>query len=394
MVCGQPVVYLDHNATTPLRAEVVEAMGETLAATWGNPSSIHAVGRRARAAVEGARQEVAALVGATPEEVVFTSGGTEGNHLAIRGLAVEAARARRASLGGRAPHVVSSPLEHPSVTGALAELRREGFEITLLPCDEQGRLDPAALAEALRAETVLVTLALANHEIGNVYPIRVFAELARARGARFHTDAVQAAGRLPVDFRALGVDALTLSGHKLYGPKGIGAVVLGRPTAAHPLAPGGHQERERRAGTENVAGIVGLGAAARLARAELDETAARIGALRAELERRLLALPGARLHGAPEARVPGTTNVGFAGVDGELVLINLDLEGICVSTGAACTSGTLTPSPVLRALGLSPADAREGVRFSLGRGTTADEVERVGRLLPGILERVRGAAGG
>jgi cysteine desulfurase len=387
-VGSAPAIYFDHNATTPLRPEVRAAMAAALEEAWGNPSSIHGVGRRARAAMEAARAEVAALLDGAVEEVIFTSGGTEGDNLAIRGLAHAAAAARGMAEGA---HVISSPLEHPAVAGALAALGRAGMSITLLPVSASGELDPEDLRRALRPTTVLVTLALANHELGNVYPVAELAAIARAGGALFHSDAVQAAGRIPIDVRALGVDALTLSAHKLHGPKGTGALWVRQGLLPEPLVAGGHQERERRAGTENVPGIVGFGAACRLARPELARTAAQIARLRDALEARLLAIPGARLHGAAGSRVPGTSNVGFAGAAGELLLINLDLEGVCVSTGAACTSGTLEPSPVLLGLGLAPAQAREAVRFSLGGGNTDQEVEQVAGLMPGLVARVRAA---
>src|SRR4051794_14020556 len=324
-------------------------MAAALEHHWGNPSSIHGVGRRARAVVEAARAEVATLIGGASEEIIFTSGGTEGDNLAIRGLAHAAAATRG---GSRAAHVVSSPLEHPAVAGALAALARDGMSITLLPVSASGAIDPEDLRRALRPETVLVTLALANHELGNLYPIGALAAVARAGGALFHCDAVQAVGRVPVDVHALGVDALTLSSHKLHGPKGVGALWVRQGLLPEPLVAGGHQERERRAGTENVPGIVGFGEACRLGRAELAQAGPRVTRLRDELEARLLAIPGARVHGARACRVPGTSNVAFAGAPGELLLINLDLEGVCVSTGAACTSGTLEPSPVLLGLGL------------------------------------------
>jgi cysteine desulfurase len=382
-------IYFDHNATTPLRAEVRAVMEAALAETWGNPSSIHAVGRRARAAIEAARREVAALLGGAEDEIIFTSGGTEGDNLAIRGLARAAAAARAA---GGAAHVISSSLEHPAVAGALAALVGAGMAVTLLPVGSRGEIDPEDLRRAMRPETVLVTLALANHEIGNVYPVQTLAAIARAGGALFHTDAVQAVGRIAVDVRALGVDALTLSGHKLHGPKGVGALWVRQGLLPEPLVAGGHQERERRAGTENVPGIVGLGEASRLARAEVALAGPRLAGLRDRLESLLLEIPGARVHGDREHRVPGTCNVAFAGAPGELLLVNLDLEGVCVSTGAACTSGTLEPSPVLLGLGLEAARAREALRFSLGAENTAEEVERVAALMPLLVARVRGAA--
>jgi len=382
------VIYLDHNATSPLRPGVAGAMARALDELIGNPSSVHAAGRRARAAVEEARASVARLVGAAREEIVFTSGGTEGDNLAIRGLAAAAAaRGRR--------HVVTSALEHPAVTGSMAALAASGFEITRLPAASDGTIAVAELERALRDDTGLVSLAAANHELGNLYPIAAFAAAARARGALFHTDAVQAAGKMPLDFTALGVDAATLSAHKLGGPKAVGAVFVRRGLDLPPLLAGGHQEHERRPGTENVAGIVGFGVACQLVASESADEVRRLGTLRDELERRLLAVPGARRFGAhdPEAaRLPGTTLMGFHGAPGQLVAIGLDLEGICVSTGAACTSGSLEPSPVLRALGLDAKAAGEGVRVSLGWSTTAADVDRLCGCLPAIVERVRAAS--
>jgi cysteine desulfurase len=354
------------------------------AGLWGNPSSVHAVGRRARAAVESARKQVAALVGGDSEEIVFTSGGTEADHLAIRGLAGAAAPGRT--------QVISTRLEHPAVLGALEALAAGGAEVTFLPVGPDGQLDPAALAGALRDDTALVTIAAANHELGNLYPVPALAAAARARGALVHSDAVQAAGRVPLDVRALGVDALSLSAHKLGGPKGVGAVWLRRGVVPRPLLPGGHQERERRGGTENVLGIVGFGEACRLARERLPAQAARAAALRDRLEALLLQIPGARRHGDAGARVPGTANLGFSGAPGELVVIGLDLEGVAVSSGAACTSGTMAPSPVLLALGLPPAQAREAVRFSVGPGNSEADIDRAAALAAAVVARVRAAA--
>ena len=378
-------IYLDHNATTPPAPEVLDAMAAALRDLPGNPSSPHGPGRAARAAIERARAEVAALIGATAEELVFTSGGTEGNDLALRGLL----RGRRAARGGTgtAPlHVVSSPIEHPSVLGALAAAN---VELTLLPVASDGTIDPEALRAALRPDTALVTLALANHELGNVYDLATLVEIAHQGGALFHADAVQAAGKISVDVQALEVDALTLSAHKIHGPKGSGAVFLRRGAPFDPAGRGGHQERERRAGTENVAGIVGFGVAARLAATELSSEGARIASLRERLAARLLAIPDARRHGAPARALPGTLNVGFAGAPGQLVAAALDLEGVAVSTGAACTSGSLDPSPVLLALGLSRQEAVCALRFGLGRGTTPEEIERAAALVGEIVARVR-----
>jgi len=409
------LVYLDHNATTPMRPQVAEAMSRAFTDVPGNPSSVHAWGRRAREAIERARAQVAAFLTVTPEEVVFTSGGTEGDNLAIRGLwAGAAARGRR--------QIVTSALEHPAVLGALDALATgpAPATIAMLPVGTRGEIALGDLQGAIGDQTGLVTLALANHELGNRYPVDRFVEVARGRGALFHTDAVQAAGKLPLNLAALGVDAATVSAHKLGGPKGIGAVFIRRGLDLPPLAVGGHQERERRPGTENVPGIVGFGVACALAAEALaagQAGEARMEELRGMLLAILRDIPGARLLGFADAeaagardragreltggdhpewreqRVPGTVMVAFPGAPGQLVAIGLDLEGVCVSTGAACSSGSLQPSPVLRALGLDLQQAGEGVRFSLGWTTTPADLAHLGAVLPGIVARVRGAAG-
>jgi cysteine desulfurase len=394
------VIYLDHNATTPVRAEVAEAMMRATVDLPGNPSSVHSAGRRARDAVERAREQIARLVGVTREEIVFTSGGTEGDNLAIRGLASgAAARGRR--------HMISSPVEHPAVRGALSALGRSesGIATTILPISEHGEIRIDDLEAALRDDTALVTLSCVNHELGNRYPMGALSAVARSRGALVHTDAVQAAGKIALDLSAWGVDAATLSAHKLGGPKGVGAVFVRRGLDLPPLCLGGHQERERRPGTENVAGIVGFGLACEIAAAGLADETARLAALGRELRRGLSRIAGARFFGAGGAAeglvplddggepggLPGTIMVAFSGAPGQLVAIGLDLEGICVSTGAACSSGSLEPSPVLRALGLPPAEAGEGLRISLGWTTTRFEVDRLLEILPGIVARVREA---
>jgi cysteine desulfurase len=378
-------LYLDHNATSPLRAEVRAAMVAAMESEDGNPSSLHGPGRRARDAVERARREVAHFLGALAEEVVFTSGGTEGDHLCVRGLA----RAGRRARGLAAPRVIACRIEHPAVLGALDELAGEGFAVTWLPVGATGTVSAADLRAALGDDVVLVTLAAANHELGTINPIAELAAAAHERGIPLHTDAVQAAGRLPFDVGAAGVDAATISAHKIGGPKGVGAVFVRRGVDLDPLLPGGHQERERRGGTENVVGIVGLAAACRAA--DPAQTGVRVAALRDRLEARLLAIPGARRHGTGP-RVPGTCNLGFEGAPGHLVLVGLDLEGVAVSTGAACTSGTLAPSPALLALGLPDERAREAVRFSLGPELDEADVDRVAALTAAVVARVRAAA--
>jgi len=375
-------IYLDYNATTPLEPAVRAVMLDVLDSAHGNPSSIHREGREARERVERARRQVAALIGARPDDLVFTSGGTEADALAIHGLY----RAARAA--GRPPRVLVAAIEHPAVLGAAAALASLGAEVVAVPVDPSGRLDLDRLAEALAGGAALVAVALANHEIGARQDIPAVAALAAAAGALVHCDAVQAVGRIDVDVDGLGAATVALSAHKLYGPKGVGALWIRPGTGLAPLFAGGHQERERRPGTENVAGIAGFGAAAALAAAPLGIAArARIAALAAGLEAGLLALPGARVHGAD--RVPGTVHVGFANAPGELVAQALDLAGVAVSTGAACTSGTVAPSPVLLALGQSRAAALEGVRFSLGRPTTDSEIQVLLELMPDILSRIR-----
>jgi len=390
-------IYLDYQATTPVDPRVVEAMLPYLTTEFGNPSSSHAYGRVAAAAVETARARVAALIGANdPEEIVFTSGGTEANALAIRGL-VRAVSSSSPSLSPRSgervgvrgrPHVVTSRLEHPSVAAALAA---EDADVTYVAVDPDGRVTADALRDALRPDTVLVTLALANHELGNVYDIPTLARAAHDAGALFHSDAVQAAGKMAIDLDALGADALTLSAHKLHGPKGVGAAYLRRDVPFTPLSAGGHQERERRAGTENVSGIIGFGVAARLAAADLANAVARVEALRDRLEARLLAISGAHRNGEGARRLPGTLNVGFAGAPGQFVAAALDLEGISVSTGAACTSGSLAPSEVLLALGLSAEEAGRAIRIGIGPENTEEEIDRVATVVEDVVRRVRGA---
>jgi cysteine desulfurase len=384
-------IYLDHNATAPLLPEVRAAMTAAFGDAWANPSSIHAAGRNARSALETARAEVAILLNGSSEEIVFTSGGTEANHLAIRGLG-----RRDGSKPGDRPDppagVLSSRLEHPSVLGALQALQDEGRQLRWLPVGPQGQLRMDHLEAALGGDTALVTLALVNHELGNIYPISDLAARARNAGARFHTDAVQALGRVPVDVAALGVDALTVSAHKIGGPKGVGALWVRRGLALCPLITGGHQERERRAGTENVPGIVGFGEACRLVRRGLADQSRKLAALRDRLEHRLLAIAGARLHGETADRAPGVSNMAFRGASGQLVVIGLDLEGVAASTGAACSSGTLAPSPVLLALGLAPPEAGEAVRLSLGPHNTEEEIDRAAAIVERVVARVRAAA--
>jgi cysteine desulfurase len=372
---------LDHNATTPLDPRVGEAMAQALERLGGNPSSIHAEGRLARDAVERARAEVAALLGVLAAEIVFTSGGTEADVLAIVGAA-------RAAPGPR--RIVTSRLEHPAVHGAAAALAElAGFAVVHVPADGAGRIDPADVARAVGSGATLCSFARANHELGNVYDVAALARAARAAGAVVHCDAVQAAGKLPLAAQDLDADLVAISAHKIHGPKGIGALWVRRGTPLAPLTAGGHQERGLRGGTENVAGIIGFGVAARICRLEAGATWARMTGLRDRLEAAALAIPGSRRHGDADARVPGTTNLGFDGVPGDLLVAALDLEGVAASTGAACTSGSVEASPVLLGLGLPRERAAEGVRLSLGRATTEAEIDRVAALLPTLVARIR-----
>jgi cysteine desulfurase len=376
-------IYFDHNATTPVAPAVAEAMSRVLTEDFGNASSVHHFGQRAKARLDEARSDVGALVGAEPAEIVFTSGGTEADNLALRGAA-EALE----PTGRR--HLIASAIEHEAVLVTLKALARRGWTTTLLPVDATGIVSPDALAAALTDQTAVVSVMHANNEIGTIQPIGALAALAGARGALFHTDAVQSVGKIPVNVRDLGVDLLSLSAHKFNGPKGAGALWIKRGTRLTAHMTGGKHERNRRAGTENVPAIAGLGVAARLAGAKLDAEAARLSALRDRLEEGILArVPGTAVNGARTPRVPNTTNISFDGVEAESLLIALDLEGIAVSTGSACSSGTLEPSHVLRAMGLPAHRTKNSIRISLGAGYTSDEVDVLLSKLPPIVEKLR-----
>ena len=375
--------YLDHNATTPLAPTVLETVTTVLRGQFGNASSVHMFGQMAKAQVDGARAAVADLIGARPQEIVFTSGGTEADNLAIRGAA-------EAAGPGRKRHLIASAIEHEAVLKTLKALSRRGWTTTLLPVGESGIVAPDALEAALTDETVLVSVMHANNEIGTVQPIAELAAMARRRGALFHTDAVQSAGKLPIAVDRLGVDLLSLSAHKLNGPKGVGALWVRRGVRLVASQTGGGQERNRRAGTENVPGIAGFGAAARNAAAALDGRPADVGALRDRLETGILDnVPGAVVNGDRGRRVSNTTNISFEGVEAESLLIALDLEGVAVSTGSACSSGTLEPSHVLRAMGCSPHRTQSSIRFSLGLGNTAEQIDRVVEILPRVVGKLR-----
>jgi cysteine desulfurase len=376
-------VYLDHNATTPVAPEVAERMDRALRELWGNASSVHHFGQQAKAAVDEARGQVAALLGAETSEVVFTGGGTESDNFALRGAAEALEPAGR-------KHLIASTIEHEAVLKTVAALARRGWRITLLPVGASGIVTPEALQQAITDDTAIVSVMHANNEIGTIQPIAELAQIAKARGALMHTDAVQTAGKIPVDVKALGVDLLSISAHKLYGPKGIGAMWLRKGVRLLPFMTGGRQERNRRAGTENVPGIVGFGAACDLGRRKMRDESPRVGALRDALEDGILrGVSGCERNGAAEPRVPNTTNISFDRVESESLLIGLDLEGIAVSSGSACSSGTLEPSHVLKAMGLPHARTLSSIRFSLGAANTHADVDRVIKVLPPLVEKLR-----
>jgi cysteine desulfurase len=375
-------IYFDHNATTPLAPEVLAAMMPYLTEEYGNASSIHAYGQNARGAVEQARSSVAALVGARAADIMFTSGGTESNNHAILGALAAAT--------GEAKHVITSAIEHVAVLDPCRALAKSGIELTVLPVDREGLVNPEDVRSAIRPETVLITLMLANNEIGTIEPIEEIGKIATEKGIVFHTDAVQAAGKIPIDVEKLGVDLLSISAHKFRGPKGVGALYLRKGTQLGPLMYGGHSERDRRPGTEDVAAIAGMGKAAELARSGMREESERIRSLRDRLERGLLdRVPHSWVNGARAPRVPNTANLTFPFIEGEAMVIALDLKGIACSTGAACSSGALEPSHVLMALGLPPEDARATLRLSLGHQTIEDEINFALETIPPVIERLR-----
>ena len=378
-------IYLDHNATTPLDDQVVEAMFAVYRDEFGNASSVHYYGQRAKTALDAARAAVADLIGGDASEVVFTSGGTEADNLALRGAAAAADAGRR--------HLVTVGFEHEAVLNTVKSLARAGWETTVLPPDAGGVVSPERLREAITARTGLVSVMHANNEVGTVQPIAELAAIAHESGALFHSDMVQSAAKIPISVRALGVDLASFSAHKLYGPKGVGALWVRRGVRLMPVLTGGRQERNRRPGTENVPGNVGFGVAARVAARRLAEESVRLAALRDRLEQGVLSrISGTDVNGRRDARVPNTSNISFAGVEAESLLIALDLEGFAVSTGSACSSGTLEPSHVLKAMGLSSHRAQSSIRFSLGRANTEHDVDALLGVLPGIVERLRSLA--
>lgn len=374
-------VYLDHAATTPVLPEVADVMAHFMLEVYGNPSSIHQFGREARKGIEDAREHVARLVGADPAEIIFTSGGTEADNLAIKGVA-------EASKKGK--HIITSRIEHHAVLHTTEYLeKRLGYSATYLPVDSNGMVSPDDVRKAIRPDTILVSIMMANNEVGTIQPVEEIGRVCREAGVVFHTDAVQAAGSIPVSVDQLGVDLMTISGHKIYGPKGIGALYIRKGTRIKPMLHGGAHERKRRAGTEGVPGIVGFGKAARLAREEMPDRMRHLVNLRDRLIKGLLEIEDTRLNGHPTKRLPNNCNVSVAFVEGESMLLNLDMNGIACSSGSACTSGTLDPSHVLLAMGLSHEEAHGSLRMTLGYASTLEDVEYVLNVFPGIVTRLR-----
>jgi cysteine desulfurase len=377
-------IYFDHNATTPIRAEVLEEMLPFLSGKFGNPSSIHWAGRAVSSAVEIAREQVAALINASPSEIVFTSCGSEADNFAIKGTA-SASR-------DKGQHIITTAVEHPAVLESCRSLEAQGWRVSYLPVDAEGQLDLAQLESLVSDDTVLISVMWANNETGNLFPIAKIGEIARKHGVIFHTDMIQAVGRILLDVKAANLDLAAISGHKFGAPKGVGALYLRSETQLEPLIHGGHQERNRRGGTSNVAGIVGLGKACELAASEFEQATNRVRSLRDQLEDGLFAaIENIQLNGCVDRakRLPNTLNLSFAGISGESLLLNLDLKGIAASSGSACGSGTLEASPVITAMGVDLDMAQASVRFSLGRENTPDEVEYVLSILPAIVERLR-----
>ncbi len=375
-------IYLDHNATTPVHPEVRKAVEPYLSEQFGNPSSIHWAGRDVRKGVEDARQEIASFFGCQPLEVVFTSSGTESDNLAIKGVAFCKGNGRK--------HIITSQVEHPAVMNACRFLGRQGFRVTYVPVNRYGIVEPDSVREALTPDTILVTVMYANNETGSIMPIPEIGAIAREAGAIMHTDAVQATGKLPIDFGALPVDMLTFSGHKVNALKGAGGLIIRKGIQIEAVIHGGHQERGRRGGTENVLGIVAMGKSFELLRAGMEEEVAVIRRLRDKFENGLFGrIPELVLNGHPTERLPNTLNISFRFVEGEAMLLNLDMMGIACSSGSACTSGSLEASPILMAMGADPTDAQGALRFSLGMGNTDADVEYAIDAIETVVNKLR-----
>ncbi|HTZ48518.1 MAG TPA: cysteine desulfurase NifS [Verrucomicrobiae bacterium] len=379
-----PRIYLDHNATTPVDPAVLETMLPYLSSDYGNASSIHTFGQRARAAVETAREQVAALLHARPQEIVFTSGGTESDNHAIFGIVQSRLHTQPA------PLIITTAIEHEAVLNTCQALEKHGAHVTYLPVSREGLLDLDELAQSIRPETVLITVMHANNELGTVQPLEQIGRIAADRDVYFHTDAVQSVGKIPIDVQNCQLDLLSLSGHKIYAPKGVGALYIKTGTRLQQFLYGGHHQRGFRPGTENVAGIVGLGKAAELARLSLAEDVAHISASRDRLEQGLLSrIPDAHANAVNAPRTPNTSNITFSGIEGEALVIALDLKGLACSTGAACSSGAVEPSHVLTAMGLPASEARATIRFSLGRHTTTSEIDAAFEIVPAAVAQLR-----
>lgn len=377
----QDTIYFDNNATTSVAPEVVEAMLPFLTKLYGNPSSIHRFGGQVMAHVDKAREQLAGLLGATPSEIIFTSCGTESDNAALRSAVFTQPKRKK---------IVISQIEHPAILNTAKDLERSGVAVAVIPVDEHGRLDMEKAKEEIDENTALVSVMWANNEIGNIFPVRELAEMAHAKGALFHTDAVQAVGKVPINLAADGIDFLSLSGHKLHAPKGIGALYVRRGIRFHPFVIGGHQENGRRAGTENVASLVGLGVAAELAKANMEKENTFVRSLRDTLEQGVVAtIKDVRVNGDVANRLPNTTNISFEYIEGESILMLLDQFGICASSGSACTTGSLEPSHVLRAMNLPYTAAHGAIRFSFSRYNTMEEVQFTLEKLPPIIARLR-----
>jgi cysteine desulfurase len=387
-------VYLDYNATTPVEPEVLDAMLPYFSGEFGNASSIHTFGQKARAAVETAREQVATLIGARPREIFFTSGGTESDNHAIFGIASSSFASSTSSTSSASrsspPHVITTLVEHEAVLNACQALEKQGVDVTYLHVDQDGLIDLEDLRGAIRNETALITVMHANNELGTVQPLEEIGRIAKDADVYFHTDAVQSAGKIPIDVNQFQLDLLSLSGHKLYAPKGVGALYVRGGTRLKQLLYGGHHQRGMRPGTENVAGIVGLGKAAEIAGQSLANDAKRLSALRDQLEHGLLhRVPHSRINAARAPRTPNTANLVFPGVEGEALLIALDLKGLACSTGAACSSGAVEPSHVLTAIGLPAEEARASLRFSLGHHTTQADIDFALQVVPAAVAQLR-----
>lgn len=379
---SKPLIYLDHGATTPLDPQVVEAMLPYLRGGYGNPSSLHRPGREARLALETARSRLASLLNARESEIYFVSGGTEADNLAIQGAAFKNRH--------RGRHIITTAVEHPAVLNTCKYLEKQGFEVTYLPVDAYAQVDPEALRGAIRRDTILLSVMHANNEVGTLNPIAEIGKIAREAGVYFHSDAVQSFGKISLDVQALAVDLLSISGHKIYGPPGIGALYIRRGVALEKLLHGGRQEGDKRAGTENLPGIIGLAEAAELICRNREEQARRVGQLRDYFQEQLLRqFPDTRVNGHPLHRLYNNLNVSFPGCDSETLLLSLDMQGIAASSGSACSSGSVEPSHVLKAMGLPPATARSAIRFTLGKDNTREEIDYVLETLREIIPRLQ-----